>query len=46
LNLVLKGELNFDKPELKNISIDAKILISKMLQKDPKKRIKACECLN
>jgi calcium-dependent protein kinase len=42
---ILKNDLNLDVPELKYISQDCKDLISKLLEKDQDKRIKASEAL-
>jgi len=41
---VEEGNFTFDDNDWKNISQEAKNLITKMLQKDPKKRISAKEC--
>lgn len=45
LGMVAKGEYSLAGPEWAGISTDAKILISKLLKKDPKVRIKASQCL-
>jgi calcium-dependent protein kinase len=42
---VLKQRLQFDPAEWSTISDSAKDLVSKMLNKDPKKRISATQCL-
>ncbi len=43
---VSKGEYMLDIPQFKNISEDAKLLISRLLEKDINKRISATEALN
>jgi calcium-dependent protein kinase len=42
---ILEEELNLDIPQLKNVSDPCKDLIKKLLEKNPKKRIKADEAL-
>ena len=43
---VLKSPLQFDEADWKNVSKEAKELITKMLEKDPANRISALDCLN
>ena len=42
---VLKGEYDFPKAEWDQVSVDAKNLIKKMIEKDPQKRVSALQAL-
>ncbi|KAM3146719.1 Protein kinase domain containing protein [Paramecium bursaria] len=46
MEAVKRGQYSFDSPEWKEISIEAKNLIRKMLDRDPRKRISAEDALN
>ena len=43
---VLKSKLEFDPADWDTVSDEAKDLVSKMLNKDPKKRLSAEDCLS
>ena len=46
MEAVKRGQYSFDSPEWKEISLEAKNLIRKMLDRDPRKRISAEDALN
>ena len=43
---IKKGKFDFDKPEFKNVSSNCKKLIKRLIEPNPKKRIKASEALH
>ncbi len=43
---IKRGRFDFDKPEFKNVSDNCKRLIKRLLEPNPKKRIKASEALH
>ena len=43
---IKKGKYDFDKPEFKNVSPNCKKLIKRLLETNPKKRIRAIEALH
>lgn len=45
MEMILRDRIEFEESEWKNISLEAKEFVKKLLKKDPKKRITADECL-